>query len=70
METTLRQVVDAFGEPGEMRSIGGISRDTGLPEELVEQILRAHPELFRPSEFIRPEGQPVYTLEEHDIVGR
>ena len=44
-------VRSAFDGPSaSMRTVGGVSRHTGLPEETVEKILRDHSELFLPAE--------------------
>ncbi len=54
-------VLRAFdGVEPEMRTIGGIARETGQPVEAVESVLRDHPEMFEPAGLLGT--SPVYRV--------
>ena len=55
----LSKVRRAFDGPDAyMRTVGGVSRDTGIPAQTVEQILQNHPDLFSRSRI----GRSTYIL--------
>ncbi len=60
---TLVKILKAFDGPdADMRTVGGVSRDTGLPAQTVEQILQEHPDLFLRSRI----GRSTYILRSAD----
>lgn len=57
-----KQVSDAISDARwDFRTIGGISRQTGLPESVVQHVLDTHPERFRRSEATTGSGEVLYT---------
>lgn len=71
-DTVATQIIRSFSDPGSsMRTLAGVSRETGLPVETVQSFLQDHPELFRPSS-LAPSGEPIYSVREEawpQIVG-
>ncbi len=58
--SALTRIEQAFSSPdSEMRTVGGIVRETGLAQEVVETILQQHPEKFMRAG-VSPPGSPVY----------
>ena len=49
------------GHHSHWRTIWGIARDTGLPEETVRRHIETHPEVYKQS-IIRLGGTPIYGL--------
>ena len=59
-----RKIVEAFRDDRDRwRTIGGVSRDTGLEAQEVEGFIAQHPDLFVPSD-VSPNGSPLYSLRE------
>ena len=59
MATVDEQIMTAFSCPNDWRTVEGIARAVGMPEENVRSYLDSHPELFEcsPTEFL---GQKLY----------
>ena len=58
-----RQVLDALAdEKWDFRTIEGIAKETGVPTELVKQILQHYPSLVRRSPVRDTSGRALYTL--------
>ena len=56
-------VLDALADPKwDFRTVEGISTETGVPKEEVEEILRSYPTLVRKSLVRDVRGQRLYTL--------
>ena len=49
-------------EHWDFRTIPGLVKSTGLPENVIKRVLEAHPQLVRRSPVPDPEGRELYTL--------
>jgi len=59
------RILEAFKSPEDMRTIGGIARDTGLSPQAVQSFVAEHPGLFDIST-ISPSGETLYALHRGD----
>jgi hypothetical protein len=63
-DPTSIKILEAFTGPDETwRTIGGVSRETGVPVEEVQQFVQRHPDLFVEST-LTPSGSPLIGLKE------
>jgi hypothetical protein len=63
-----QKVFEGLADPKwDFRRIGGLARDTQLPEEKVKGILAKYPELVRESLARDLKGQELFTLKSHSV---
>ena len=66
-----KQVLDALSNPQwDFRTISGISKETGLPDQEVDAIINKHREQIRKSIARDNDGKELFTLQERPIKGR
>lgn len=59
---TSEQVLQALQDPRwDFRTVGGIARQTGLPEDCVLEVLVGNPALVRESDAVDTSGQRLFT---------
>lgn len=62
-DPTERKVFEALENPSwDFRTIEGLSKDTGLPKDVVKGVLEKYPQFIRRSPVPDPEGRDLYTL--------
>ena len=66
-----RKVFEGLANPAwDFRTIGGLARETNLPEEEVKGILDRYPYLVRESLVRNLKGQELFTLKTHPVKAR
>ncbi len=66
-----RKVFEGLANPTwDFRTIGGLSKETKLPEDEVKSILDKYPHLVRESLVRSPKGQELFTLSTHPVKPR
>ena len=66
-----RKVLQAVASPKwDFRTLDGISKDTGLPQTKIQEILDKYPQLVRKSAVPDRRGRELYTLKSRPVKGQ